>query len=115
MHDPNTHAPTARVAVRGALQAALGLEYHDERLDPATGRVLDELLENGYTVVRPARIESSRVEDLLIAVRPVWDSTEGGDDARLRAVVTELVPLIAYRLGHHAGTVTGHRQGRRSR
>ncbi|MFC3982998.1 MULTISPECIES: hypothetical protein [Streptosporangium] len=51
---------------------------------------------------------------MLIAVRQVWDSTEG-DDARLCAVVTEPVSLIAYRLGHHAGTVTGHRQGLRFR
>ncbi|MER7213128.1 hypothetical protein ABT340_39205 [Streptosporangium sp. NPDC000239] len=68
----------------------------------------------GYTVVRPARIESSRAEDMLIAVRQVWDSTEG-DDSRLRAVVAGPVSLIAYRLGHHAGTVTGHRQGLRFR
>ncbi|MEU1880253.1 hypothetical protein ABZ470_23320 [Streptosporangium sp. NPDC020072] len=51
---------------------------------------------------------------MLIAVRQVWDSIED-DDARLCAVVAEPVPLIAYRLGHHAGTVTGHRQGLRSR
>lgn len=115
MQDPNVHSPNAQVAVRGALQTALGLEYHDDRLDSATDRVLATLLERGYTVVRPAKVESSRVEDLLTAVRPVWESTGGDDDARLRAVVAELVPLIAYRLGHHAGTVTGHHQGRRSR
>lgn len=115
MRDPETHHPEAALTVRLALRDALGLDLDDATLTDATDRVMARLLEMGYTVTRPAWLSTSRVEEMLPAARQAWDSTDGEVDDRLRAVVTELVPAIAYRLGRQEGSRTGYLTGRRAR
>ncbi|MEU0519991.1 hypothetical protein [Streptosporangium sp. NPDC006007] len=98
MRDPETHHLEAALTVHLALRDALGLDPDDATLDAATDRVMARLLERGYTVTRPARL-SSRVEKMPPAARAAYDLTGGEIDDRLHAVVTELIPAIAYRLG----------------
>lgn len=113
MRDPEHHHPEAAVTVHVALRDALDLD--GATLDAATDRVMARLLEMGYTVTRPAWLSTSRVEEILPAARQAWDSTNGEVNDRLRAVVTELVPAIAYRLGRQEGSRTGYLTGRRAR
>lgn len=113
MRDPEKHDPDAFTSVRVALRDHLGLDH--EQAAGATDALLASLLESGYTVAQPARLGSSRVEEMLPAARVAWESATTGpvDDDGLRAVVTELVPLIAYQLGHSHGYRAGHHNGRR--